>query len=146
MTGFEPGSSGIGSDRSANCATTTAHLFEIISKIPLSLDTFYGTPSKVYLYCPARHGMCHQCDQIWRFIGLWETFQRLRPQLICPNLLRKFLGNFYKDVKIFHFSSEIIFGQLIQTFGDFLLVTLCATLNNKQRVQGLPHIYQYQWL
>ena len=24
MTGFEPGSSGIGSDRSANCATTTA--------------------------------------------------------------------------------------------------------------------------
>ena len=29
MTGFEPGSSGIGSDRSANCATTTA-LQEII--------------------------------------------------------------------------------------------------------------------
>ena len=26
MTGFKPGSSGIGSDRSANCATTTAHL------------------------------------------------------------------------------------------------------------------------
>ena len=24
MTGFEPGSSGTGSDRSANCATTTA--------------------------------------------------------------------------------------------------------------------------
>ena len=24
MTGFEPGSSGIGSDRAANCATTTA--------------------------------------------------------------------------------------------------------------------------
>ena len=24
MAGFEPGSSGIGSDRSANCATTTA--------------------------------------------------------------------------------------------------------------------------
>ena len=26
MTGFEPGSSGIGSDRSANCATTTAQI------------------------------------------------------------------------------------------------------------------------
>jgi len=30
--------------------------------------------------------------------------------------------------KIFHFSSEIIFGQLLQTFGDFLLVTLLPTL------------------
>ena len=30
-----------------------------------------------------------------------------------------FLGNFCKVVKIYHFSSEIIFGQLLQTFGDF---------------------------
>ena len=29
------------------------------------------------------------------------------------------LGNFCKGVKIFNFSSEIIFGQLLQTFGDF---------------------------
>ena len=37
-----------------------------------------------------------------------------------------FLGNFCKGVKILHFnfSSEIIFGELIQTFGDFLLVIL----------------------
>ena len=28
MTGFKPGSSGIGSDRSANCATTTTLTFE----------------------------------------------------------------------------------------------------------------------
>ena len=28
-----------------------------------------------------------QCDQIGRFIGLWATFQSLRPQIICPNLL-----------------------------------------------------------
>ena len=26
MSGFEPGSSGIGSDRAANCATTTAQV------------------------------------------------------------------------------------------------------------------------
>ena len=32
MTGFEPESSGIGSDRSANCATTTAQ------KLSISLD------------------------------------------------------------------------------------------------------------
>ena len=37
MTGFEPGSSGIGSDRSANCATTTAlqriYLYDLIRSI-----------------------------------------------------------------------------------------------------------------
>ena len=32
ITGFEPGSSGIGSNRAANCATTTAH-----SKISLAI-------------------------------------------------------------------------------------------------------------
>ena len=30
-----------------------------------------------------------------------------------------FLGNFWTGVKIYHCSSEIIFGQLLQTFGDF---------------------------
>ena len=35
-----------------------------------------------------------------------------------------FLGNFCKGVKVYHFSIEIIFGQLLQTFGDFYLVTL----------------------
>ena len=34
------------------------------------------------------------------------------------------LGNFCKGVTIIHFSSEIIFGQLLLTFGDFYLVTL----------------------
>ena len=35
-----------------------------------------------------------------------------------------FLVNFCKCVKIFHFSSEIIFGQLLKTFDNFFLVTL----------------------
>ena len=30
MTGFEPRTSGVGSDRSTNCATTTAHLIKLI--------------------------------------------------------------------------------------------------------------------
>jgi len=34
------------------------------------------------------------------------------------------LGNFWKGVKIYHFSNEIIFRQLLWTFGDFFLVTL----------------------
>ena len=29
------------------------------------------------------------------------------------------LGNFCKGVKSYHFSSEIIFGELLWTFGDF---------------------------
>ena len=37
------------------------------------------------------------------------------------------LGKFCRGIKIFHFSSGIIFGQLLLTFGDFLLVTLPPT-------------------
>ena len=40
-----------------------------------------------------------------------------------------FLGNFCKGVQIVHFSCEIIFGQLLQTFGYFCLVTLTLSLN-----------------
>ena len=35
-----------------------------------------------------------------------------------------FLGIFCKGVKIYHFSSEFIFGQLLYTVGNFFLVTL----------------------
>ena len=38
-----------------------------------------------------------------------------------------FLGNFCKVVKIYNFSSEIVFGQLLQTFVDLFLVTLAST-------------------
>ena len=40
------------------------------------------------------------------------------------------LGNFCKLVKIYHFSSLIIFGPLLQTFGDFFLVTLINIQQN----------------
>ena len=49
---------------------------------------------------------------------------------LATNVLPKspiFLGNFCKGNKIHHFSSEIIFGQLLQTFGNFFLVTLITT-------------------
>ena len=42
--------------------------------------------------------------------------------------------NFCKVVKIFNLSSAIIFGQLLQTFGDFLLVTLTNT--NAVKLEG----------
>ena len=53
-----------------------------------------------------------QCDQIGLFIGLWQ-------QLICPNL-----PHFCKGVEIYHFSSEIIFGQFFRPLAIFFLVTL----------------------
>ena len=47
--------------------------------------------------------------------------------IILPKL-HTLLGNFCKGVKIIHFSSEINFGQLLKTFGDFYLVTLASSL------------------
>ena len=43
--------------------------------------------------------------------------------IILPKL-PTLLGNFCKGVKIIHYSCEIIFGQLLCTFGNFYLVTL----------------------
>ena len=69
-----------------------------------------------------------QCDQIGQYIALWGTFQSLWHQLFCQKL-PTFLGYFCKGVEIFHFSSGIIFGKLLSTFGDFLLVTLLLPRN-----------------
>ena len=52
---------------------------------------------------------CVQCDQIGRFIGLWATFESLWQQLICTKISH-IHGQFFKGVKIYNFSSEIIFG------------------------------------
>ena len=53
------------------------------------------------------------------------NFSELVATLFLPN----FFGNFCKGkcVKIFHFYSEIMFGELLQKFGDFVLVTLMPT-------------------
>ena len=36
------------------------------------------------------------------------------------------LGNFCKGVEIFHYTTEILLGNIYRHFGDFLLVTLAA--------------------
>ena len=51
-----------------------------------------------------------------------QRFKALGHNLFAQ--ISNFLDNFCEGVKIFHFSSENIFGQLLYTFGDFLLVTL----------------------
>ena len=60
-----------------------------------------------------------------RFGDFWTLGNFLKP-LASINLHKSptFLSKFCKGVKIFHFSSEIILGQLLWAFGDFLLVTL----------------------
>ena len=49
----------------------------------------------------------YQCDHIGQFIILWATFQSPGPNH------QHILGNFCKGVKIFHFTREILFGQLL---------------------------------
>ena len=71
----------------------------------------------------------HQCDQIGQFFALWQ-------QLFYANCLQS-KANFCKGVKIIHFSSEIIFGQLLQTFGDTCLVTL-APIPHYLNVRSVP--------
>ena len=56
-----------------------------------------------------------QCDQIG-----WLS------ATIILSQLPTFFVIFCKGVEIFHFSSEIFFGQLLQTFGNFVLVTLAG--------------------
>ena len=59
-------------------------------------------------------------SSVTRLGNLLKFGQLLKP-LTTINLPKSptFLGNFCKGVKIYHFSSEIIFGQLLQTFGNF---------------------------
>ena len=67
-----------------------------------------------------------QCDQIGRFFNFGQLFKAFGknyfPQI--SHILRQF---FCKGVRIYRFSSEIIFGQLLSTFGNFFLVTLVVS-------------------
>ena len=53
-----------------------------------------------------------QCDQIGQFILTLGKFLEPLATIDSPKS-PTFLGTFCKDVKIYHFSSEVIFGQLL---------------------------------
>ena len=74
-------------------------------------------------YHSSNIGTLDQCGQIGRFITLWANFQSLWQQLFCPNC-QHFKAIFVRVSKTLIFSSKFLFGQLLQAFGDFLLVTL----------------------
>ena len=54
-------------------------------------------------------------------LAIYWTLGKFSKPLATIKLAKSptFLGNFCKSVEICHFSSEIIFGQLLETFGDF---------------------------
>ena len=52
-----------------------------------------------------------------------------------------FLAIFVRVSKIYHFSIDIIFGQLLQTFGDFFLVTL-STLESIKTYIWVPRSFK----
>ena len=54
----------------------------------------------------------NQCDQIGRFFLHFGQLLKPLATMTLPKSLT-FLGNFCKGFKIYHFSSEIIFGQLL---------------------------------
>ena len=59
---------------------------------------------------------------VWPDWAICCTLGNFFKPLATINLLKSltFLGNFCKGIKIYHLSSEIIFGQLLQTFGIFI--------------------------
>ena len=63
---------------------------------------------------------------MWPDWPIYWTLSNFLKHLATINLPKSptFSGNFWKGVKIYHFSSELIFGQLLSTFGHFFLVTL----------------------
>ena len=83
--------------------------------------------TQLSLYNPLTFSTPFQCDQIGRFFPFGQLFKACGSNYFAQiaHIFRQF---FCKDVKIFHFSSEIIFWQILWTFVNFLLVTLLLSL------------------
>ena len=66
---------------------------------------------------------------VWPDWAIYWTLANFLKPLAAINLPKSptFWDNFCKGVKVYHFSSEIIIGQLLSTIGDFFLVTLAIT-------------------
>ena len=67
----------------------------------------------------------------WAIFLISGNHSKLVATIILPKW-PTLLGNFCKGFKNFHFSCEIIFGQLLKTFGDFHLVTLIGSIETDQ--------------
>ena len=66
---------------------------------------------------------------VWPDWAIYLTLCNFSKHQAAINLPKSttFVGNYCKGVKILAFSSEFIFGQLLWSFGNFILVTLLPT-------------------
>ena len=93
----------------------------------------YEMPKHMIQFVKENNQVCLTIGQIWAVWPDWAiywtsgNFLKHLATINLPNSLT-FLGNFCKGFKINPFSSEIIFGQLLFTFGDFFLVILIVGL------------------
>ena len=71
---------------------------------------------------------CNQCDQIWRFIGLWATFKSFWQQLIFPNLSHS-QGIFVKESKSIIFLVKSYLGKFYRHLAIFSGHTACYSVN-----------------
>ena len=85
------------------------HLFDISWRLFLVINT--------QACCLDLRGL----TRVWPDWAIYWTLGDFLKTLATINLPKSLLGNFCKGVKIYHFSSEIIFGQRLLTFGDFYL-------------------------
>ena len=64
MTGFEPGSSGIGDDHSDNCATSTAkEVFQCYLKVWIFWKVFFQVPEPALVHDPEKDGTAEISDE-----------------------------------------------------------------------------------
>ena len=79
---------------------------------------------------------------VWPDLAIFCTLGNFLKPLATINLPKSLtiLSNICKGVKIYHFSCEIIPGQLLQTFGGFYLVTLVTPMLFKQTLFTLSQI------
>ena len=115
---------------------------DFLSKLnnQLHFSTIYQNVSSLLKKSPnkmVRYGICTEAEKypsigtnpitklgnfqtseaVWPDLAIFWTLGNFLKPLATINL-PKFPNNFCKGVKIYHFGSEIIFRQLLQTFGD----------------------------
>ena len=75
---------------------------------------------------------------VWPDLAIYWTLGNFLKTFNLPKS-STFLSNFCIGDKIYHCSSEIIFGQLLYTYGDFFLVTLSTMYKVKWCWTSVAH-------
>ena len=89
-------------------------ILNLISRKIQNCFLLFANPSRLKQHTNPHQQQHHQqqCDQIGQFILTLGKFLEPLVTIDSPKS-PTFLGTFCKDVKIYHFSSEVIFGQLL---------------------------------